>query len=436
MLDLKFVLSNVDAVKQNCARRNIKADVDRLVALDLERRSLLKHVEDLRRKQNENADAMKEKLSPEDRERLIANGRELKQSAADEEAGLAQITSGVDHILRRIPNMTHPDAPVAAGEEGNKEIRRNGSPTKFDFKPKDHVAIGKDLDLIDFESAANVSGQKFYYLKNEAVLLEFALIQYALGMLRKEGFAPIITPDLARAEILDGIGFNPRGEETQIYSVANTDLCLIATAEITLGGMLADRILDESELPLKYVGVSHCFRTEAGAAGKESKGLYRVHQFTKIEMFAFTTPEKSEQTHEEFVKHEEKLFSELGIPYRVVDICTGDLGGPAYRKYDLEAWMPGRQSSSGGPAGGPQGDWGEVTSTSNCTDYQARRLGIRFKREGEKKTTFVHMLNGTAIAISRTLIAILENYQQKDGSVLIPKALKPFMSGVEKIPAR
>ena len=427
MLDLKFVLSNVDAVKQNCQRRNIKADVDRLVALDEERRNLLKRVEDLHRLQNENADAMKAKLPPDEREKLIAKGRELKQAAADEEANLAQIASGVDHILRQIPNMTHPDAPVAAGEEGNKEIRRNGSPTKFDFKPKDHVAIGKDLDLIDFETAANVSGQKFYYLKNEAVLLEFALIQYALYMLRKEGFAPIITPDLARAEILDGIGFNPRGAETQIYSIENTDLCLIATAEITLGGMLADRILDESELPLKYVGVSHCFRTEAGAAGKESKGLYRVHQFTKIEMFAFTAPEKSGETHEEFVKYEEKLFSGLGIPYRVVDICTGDLGGPAYRKYDLEAWMPGR---------GENGDWGEVTSASNCTDYQARRLGIKFRREGEKKPVFVHMLNGTAIAISRALIAILENYQQKDGSVLIPKALKPYMSGVEKIPSR
>lgn len=427
MLDLKFVLSNVDAVKLNCRRRNIKVDVDRLLALDGERLSLLKRVEDIRRQQNENANAMKGKLPPSEREKLIATGRELKQAAADEETGLASLTKEVDALLRQIPNMTHPDSPVASSEEGNKEIRRNGEPAKFDFKPKDHVAIGKDLDLIDFETAATVSGQKFYYLKNEAVLLEFALIQYALDVLRKEGFAPIITPDLAREQILDGIGFNPRGEETQIYSVANSDLCLIATAEITLGGMLANRILDESELPLKYVGVSHCFRTEAGAAGKESKGLYRVHQFTKIEMFAFTTPETSGATHEEFVGHEERLFAGLGLPFRVVDICTGDMGGPAYRKYDLEAWMPGR---------GEKGDWGEVTSTSNCTDYQARRLGIKFRREGEKKPLFVHMLNGTAIAISRALIAILENYQQKDGSVLIPEALKPYMGGVERIAPR
>ena len=427
MLDLKFVLSNIDAVKLNCQRRNIKVDLDRLLAIDEGRLTLLKYVEDLRRQQNENAQAMKAKLSPDHRDALIAKGRELKQTVANEEAKLGQISKEVDQLLRQIPNMTHPESPFGAGEQDNREIRRCGEPTKFDFGPQDHVAIGKNLDLIDFETAANVTGQKFYYLKNEAVLLEFALIQYALNMLRKEGFSPIITPDLAREQILDGIGFNPRGEETQIYSVANSDLCLIATAEITLGGMLSDRILEESELPLKYVGVSHCFRTEAGAAGKESKGLYRVHQFTKVEMFAFTTPETSEATHEEFVKYEEKLFAGLGIPYRVMDICTGDMGGPAYRKYDLEAWMPGR---------GEKGDWGEVTSTSNCTDYQARRLGIKFRREGEKKPLFVHMLNGTAIAVSRALIAILENYQQKDGSIPIPQALKPYMGGVEKIPSR
>ena len=427
MLDLKFVLSNLDAVKLNCERRNIRIDIDRLVALDKERRARLKHVEEIHRQRNENAGAMKAKLSQADREKLISKGRELKQEASDEEATLAQLTGNVDVLLRQIPNMTHPDAPVGASENDNREIRRQGSPTNFDFAAKDHVALGKDLDLIDFETAALVAGQKFYYLKNEAVLLEFALIQYALSTLLEAGFTPIITPDLARSEILDGIGFNPRGAETQIYSVENTDLCLIATAEITLGGMLKDKILEETNLPLKFVGVSHCFRTEAGAAGKESKGLYRVHQFTKIEMFAFTTPETSEATHEAFVALEEKLFAGLGIPYRVVDICTGDLGGPAYRKYDLEAWMPGR---------GEKGDWGEVTSTSNCTDYQARRLGIRFRREGEKKPLFVHMLNGTAIAISRALIAILENYQQKDGSVLIPQALKPYMNGVEKISPR
>jgi len=427
MLDLKFVLANLDAVKLNCRRRNIKVDINRLVAMEEERRARLKHVEEIHRQQNENAAAMKAKLPPDERNMLIAKGRELKEAVANEEATLSQLTNNVDVLLRQIPNMTHPDAPIGASEQDNREIRRHGSPTKFDFQPKDHVTLGLDLGLIDFESAAFVTGQKFYYLKNEAALLEFALIQYSLTTLIKDGFTPIITPDLARAEILDGIGFNPRGAETQIYSIENTDLCLIATAEITLGGMLKDAILDEGGLPLKFAGVSHCFRTEAGAAGKESKGLYRVHQFTKIEMFAFTTPKTSEATHETFVGLEERLFAGLGIPYRVTDICTGDLGGPAYRKYDLEAWMPGRSE---------KGDWGEVTSTSNCTDYQARRLGIRFRREGEKKPVFVHMINGTAIAISRALIAILENYQQRDGSVLIPKALIPYMNGVEKIMPR
>jgi len=424
MLDLKFILSNLEQVKENCKNRNIRIDLDALIKMDEKRRVLIGEVEDLRRQQNENASAMKAKLPDNERQKLIEKGRELKTKENDKNSLLTQISADVESLLRQIPNMTHPKAPIAATEDGNKEIRRFGEPTKFNFTPKDHVTLGKDLDLIDFETAASVSGQKFYFLKNEAVLLEFALIQYALNTLIKKGFTPIITPDLAKANILDGIGFNPRGAETQIYSVENTDLCMIATAEITLGGMLADKILSESELPLKFVGVSHCFRTEAGAAGKKSKGLYRVHQFTKIEMFAFTLPQDSEDMHEKFVSYEEELFKGIGIPFRVVDICTGDLGGPAYRKYDLEAWMPGR---------GEKGDWGEVTSTSNCTDYQARRLKIRFRKENEKKNEFVHMLNGTAIAISRALIAILENYQQENGSIKIPEALKPYMNGLASI---
>ena len=424
MLDLKFIRENLDAVAKNCSDRNVRVDIGRFTSLDEKRRALIQSGEEIKREQNENAKAMKAKLSDQERASLIEKGKDLKQRSADADAELALVEQELDALVREIPNMTHPSAPVAAGEDGNREIRRWGEPAKFAFKPLDHVQIGEKLDLIDFESGAKVAGQKFYYLKNEAVLLENALVAYALSILRREGFIPIMTPDLARASILDGIGFNPRGEETQIYSVEKSDLCLIATAEITLGGMLADAVLSESELPKKYVGVSHCFRTEAGAAGRESKGLYRVHQFTKIEMFAFTTPESSEETHEKFVGLEEKIFQGLGIPYRVLDICTGDLGGPAYRKYDLEAWMPGR---------GESGQWGEVTSTSNCTDYQARRLKVRFKRESDKKTSFVHMLNGTAIAVSRAIISILENYQQEDGSVLIPKVLLPYMDGIDRI---
>jgi seryl-tRNA synthetase len=424
MLDPKFIRDNLEAVRRNCLNRNVKVDLDEFQRIEEERRRLITGLEDIRKRQNETASRMKGKLSASEREGLVAAGRELKAREAEAEGRAQGVQSRFDALIRQIPNMTHPDAPVAATEAGNRELRRWGEPRSFGFKPKDHVEIGERLGLIDFDSGAKVAGQKFYYLKNEAVLLEQALVCYALHELRAEGFTPVMTPDLARAAILDGIGFNPRGEETQIYSVADTDLCLIATAEITLGGMLENEILDEAALPMRFVGVSHCFRTEAGAAGRESKGLYRVHQFTKVEMFSFTAPEKSEAAHEELVGLEERLFQGLGIPYRVMDICTGDLGGPAYRKYDLEAWMPGR---------GENGEYGEVTSTSNCTDYQARRLGIRFRRAGEKRPLYVHMLNGTAIAISRALIAILENFQQEDGSVSVPEALMPYMGGVTRI---
>jgi seryl-tRNA synthetase len=247
------------------------------------------------------------------------------------------------------------------------------------------------------------------------VLLELALQRYALEVLLKEGFTPMTTPDLARNEVLQGIGFIPRGPETQIYSIEQSDLSLVATAEITLGGLFSGQTVDAEDLPLKLCGISHCFRTEAGAHGRATRGLYRVHQFTKVEMFAFTLPEQSDAMLEAFRDLECRLFDGLGIPYRVIDTATGDLGGPAYRKFDLEAWMPGRD------------EFGEVTSTSNCTDFQARRLGVRYRVKGEKGTRFVHTLNGTAIALSRGLLSILENYQQADGSVLIPEALQKYV---------
>jgi len=299
-----------------------------------------------------------------------------------------------------------------------KVIKRWGEPKQFDFKPKDHVALAEALDLVDFEAGAAVAGQKFYFLKNEAALLEIALVQYAMTTLVKHGYTPIITPDVARAEVLEGIGFIPRGPETQIYSIENTDLCLIATAEITLGGMHRNQTFDEEQLPRKYVGLSHCFRTEAGAPGRDARGLYRVHQFTKVEMFAFCAAEHSDALHEEILGIEEEVFQGLGLPYHVIDTCTGDLGGPAYRKYDLEAWMPGR---------GQKGEYGEVTSTSNCTEFQARRLNIRYRPKAEKKARYAHTLNGTAVAVSRAIVAILENYQQSDGTVLIPEVLRSWV---------
>ena len=317
-------------------------------------------------------------------------------------------------------------AVVGTDAAANKVLRQVGTPRAFDFPVRDHVALAEALDLVDFEAGSAVAGQKFYFLKNDAVLRELALAQFAIGLLRSRGYTPIITPDVARVEVLEGIGFIPRGPETQIYSIANSDLCMIATAEITLGGMHRDQVLDEAKLPLKYVGLSHCFRTEAGAPGRDTRGLYRVHQFTKVEMFVFCTPEQSEAIHLELLALEEEIFQQLGLPYQVIDTCTGDLGGPAYRKYDLEAWMPGR---------GQGGDYGEVTSTSNCTDYQARRLNVRYKGAGFKGTRFVHTLNGTAIAVSRAILALLENGQQADGSIQVPGVLKPWM-GSDRIGPR
>ncbi|MFH1583396.1 MAG: serine--tRNA ligase, partial [Candidatus Falkowbacteria bacterium] len=302
-----------------------------------------------------------------------------------------------------------------------------GKPTKFKFKPLDHVQLAQNLDLIDFERATKISAAKFYYLKNQAVLLEFALVQYALETAIKHKFTPFITPDMAKQEVLEGLGFNPRSEATQIYNIEQTDLSLIGTAEITMGGYHMNEILNEEDLPKKYVAVSHCFRTEAGSYSKFSKGIFRVHQFTKIEMFQYTLPENSESAHQEILSIEVEIFKGLGIPFRVIDHSTADLGGPSYRTYDLEAWLPGKPNKKG-----EAGDWAEITSTSNCTDYQARGLNIKYK-DGAGKKHFVHMLNGTAVAVSRTLIAILENYQQADGSIEIPKVLRKYMPGKIKV---
>lgn len=426
MLDAQFVADNLELIRQNCVNRNVKADLDRIPTLVADRKNLAKEVQAIQAKQNELAKSTGKEKDPAKRQALIDEGRGLRTQVGDLEAKQKTIDEELRVVLRTIPNLTHPDAPVGIDSAANKVIKTWGTPTKFDFKPLDHVALCEKLDLCDFEAGSQVAGPKFYFLKNEAALMEVALIQFAMSTLSKAGYIPIITPDMAKVDVLEGIGFIPRGPETQIYSVENTDLCLVATAEITLGGMCMNQILDESKLPTKYVGLSHCFRTEAGAPGRDTRGLYRVHQFTKVEMFAYSTAEQSEAVHQEILQQEEAIFQALGIPYQVIDTCTGDLGGPAYRKYDLEAWMPGR---------GTAGEYGEVTSTSNCTEFQARRLNIRTKAPGGKGTRFAHTLNGTAVAVTRAIIAILENNQQADGSVVIPEVLRPFI-GKDKIVAR
>jgi seryl-tRNA synthetase len=427
MLDAQFIREHLDEVKANCRNRNVKADVDRVVQLDDERKRLIQETQTIQQRQNEIAKLTKGARDAEQRQSLIQEGKSLKDQVSGKEKQVKQVEADLRAALVAIPNMSHPAAPVGTTAEDNKVIRTWGEPRRFDFPVRDHVAIAEALDLVDFEAGSSVAGPKFYFLKNEAVLLELALVQYAMSTLLGEGYTPVITPDVARTEVLEGIGFIPRGPETQIYSIENTDLCLIATAEITLGGMHRDKIFDELDLPRKYVGLSHCFRTEAGAPGRDTRGLYRVHQFTKVEMFAFCTPDQSEELHQELLKIEEEVFQGLGLPYQVIDTCTGDLGGPAYRKFDLEAWMPGR---------GKGGEYGEVTSTSNCTDYQARRLNIRYRSPSFKGTRFVHTLNGTAVAVSRAILAILENNQQADGSVIIPEALRPWLGDQERIGAR
>ncbi|MFM7168338.1 MAG: serine--tRNA ligase [Planctomycetaceae bacterium] len=415
MLDLQFICDHRDEVVENCTKRGVQADVDAVIRLRDQRNALIVRGDEIRRQQKE-VSAKIPKASADERPALIEQGKVLRDEVSAIDEQLKVVEEQLRSEQARIPNLTHPEAPIG-GEADAREIRVWGRRPEFSFPVKDHVELAAGLDLIDFEAGARVAGSGFYFLKNDAVLLEMALVQFALTKLRGEGFTLFTTPDLARDSVLEGIGFTPRGTETQIYSVADTDLSLVATAEITLGGIQKDQTLEQSVLPLKYAGLSHCFRTEAGAAGRATRGIYRVHQFTKVEMFGYAGPDvkESDALHLEILRIEEEIFQALGIPYRVIDTASGDLGGPAYRKFDIEAWMPGR------------GEYGEVTSASNCTDYQARRLNIRCRSQERKGTQYVHTLNGTAISCARAIIAVLENYQQEDGTVVVPEVLRPWV---------
>ncbi len=416
MIDTKELKSRYDEIKKNIENRYMNINLDEIISLQDERYEILQQVETLRAKRNENAAKMKTKLEQDVRLSLIEEGKKIKAELQQKEERLASLESAFTEKASTIPNYASPKAPIGKEDKDSLAIKFAGQVKKLPFKAKDHVTLGEHLDILDFESGAKVSGQKFYYIKNKGVILQMALERYAMDTVLKHGFTPFITPDIAKEEILSGIGFNPRGEESNIYTLEGTGTCLVGTAEITLGGYYANTILEKKDLPIKMAGLSHCFRREAGGAGQYSKGLYRVHQFTKLEMFIYCLPEESEAFHEKILAIEEEIFSGLEIPYRVVDTATGDLGAPAYRKFDIEAWMPGRSED---------GEYGEVTSTSNCTDYQARRLNIRY-RDDDGKIKFVHMLNGTAIALSRALVAIIENYQNEDSSVSIPKVLIPY----------
>jgi len=416
MLDIKYIRENKDQVIQNCKNRQVDVDIEKLLKLDERRREIETKIGELRAKRNAGS---KSKPTPEQIEEMKKTGDDIKKLEEEQ----TPVSENFKELLFKVPNLTHKDVRVSDDEDDNPVVDIFLQPTKFDFVPKDHVELSENLDLIDFERGTKVSGAKFYYLKNELALMEFALIQYAMETVIKHGFIPFSTPDLAKREVLEGLGFNPRGESTQIYNIENSDLSLIGTAEITMGGYHMDEVLNENDLPKKYVAISHCYRTEAGSYSKFSKGIFRVHQFTKIEMFQYVMPENAETAHKELLGIEREIFEGLKIPFRVVDHCTADLGGPAIRTFDLEAWMPGKTSKDN-----QNGDWGEITSTSNCTDYQARGLNIKYKAKDGKKD-YVHMLNGTAVAVTRALIAIIENYQQADGSIIIPEALRKYLPG-------
>ncbi len=409
MLDIKLIREQPEVVRAGMLDKGFKPEVlDQAIETDKTHRGLLLQVENLRAQRN--------KLTKDD----IGEGKRIKQELKDLEPKLVETEKQLLGLLNQIPNIPSEQAPKGKSDKDNVEVRKWGTIPKFDFTPKDHLELATDLKIVDFETGAKVSGSQFYYLFGDGARLELALVNFAMDLLSEEGFTPVITPDLAKARYYLGTGYAPKGPEAQTYTIEGEDLGLISTAEVTLAGRHADEIIPEDQLPIKYIGYSHCFRQESGAYGKYSKGLYRVHQFTKAEMFIYCLPEDSEKNHQLMLSLEEKIYQTLGIPYRVLEMCTGDLGAMAVRKFDVEAWMPGR------------GDYGEVTSTSNCTDFQARNLNIRFKRKtGEVE--HIHMLNGTAIATSRVPIAILENFQNADGSVIIPEALRPYMGNREKI---
>ncbi len=420
MLDRKFIIANLEAVRDNCRIRKVNVDLDALPSLDERYRTLSSDLESVNQESKAHAKSLSDLKGKPD-EAALHQGRELKNRKSQIESELRVLDQEILSIQTAIPNMTDPRAPIGDDDTANEEIERGKTPVpQFDFPAKDHVALADELSLVDFEGGSRVAGHGFYFLRGAAVRLELALQQFALDVLENEGFTIFSTPELAKLNVLTGTGYNPRDTESNSYTLANNELGLIATSEIPLAGLHMDAIFDSEDLPLFLGGISHCFRTEAGAYGRAGRGLYRVHQFSKVEMFAYTRPDQSSDVHMKLRAIEQHIFDSLEVPYRVVENATGDLGNAAYRKFDLEAWMPGK---------GDGGDWGEITSASNCTDYQSRRLGIRYRDAGSNKVAgFAHTLNGTAISSARAIISILENNQQPDGSVRIPKALQPWMN--------
>jgi seryl-tRNA synthetase len=421
LLDIKHIISNLEDYKKGIAKKNHPTDgLLKAVKTYEERNVLLTNLENLRAEQNKLAKDLP-KAPQEEKKEMIEKmsklKKEIKESAEKEEI----LSSELKGLLCSLPNPAHESVLAGKGEEGNKVIRHFGEKPVFDFEPKHHAELGKDLDLIDTEAGAKVAGARFHFLKNELVLLQFALVQYAFEIIMKHGFSPILPPFMVNQKSAYGTGFLDSGHEEEVYHInpGRDDLYLIGTSEVPNTAYMANEIIPEKELPLRIVAYSSCFRREAGSGGKDTKGILRCHQFDKIEMGVFANPDSSWDEHKLLLKIEEEIWQGLGIHYQLMDICGGDLGGPAAKKYDIEAWMPGQNA------------YREVTSTSNCTDFQARRLNIRVKRENGKNE-ILHTLNGTGIAIGRCLIAIMENFQTKEGEIMMPEALKKWLN-FEKI---
>lgn len=419
MIDLKLLTEKTAEVKKALAKKHYKGDLDALIKMDEERRTLIAQTDELKAEQNRLA---KEIPQASDKETLLEQSKKVKEELKESEPKLKDLETKLHELLLEVPNPPLPSVPEGPDESGNVVEKTVGKKTALGFEPLDHVELGKKHDIIDIESAAAMSGTRFAYLKNEAAMLEFALIQHVIHKLHAKGFTPVIPPVLVREPAMEATGFFP-ADRNEIYSVnADEDnLYLVGTSEVPLCMLHASQILSADQLPLRYFAFSSCFRREAGTYGKDTQGIIRVHQFDKVEMFSFVHPDKSEKEHELLLSIEEEIMQDLGFHYQVVNICGGDLGAPAAKKYDIEVWIPSQKK------------FRELTSCSNCTEFQARRAKIRFTEESGKEKRFVHTLNGTAIAIGRALVAILENYQQKDGTITIPEVLRPYMGNQEKI---
>jgi len=425
MLDIKLIREDLKFVKNNLTKRGNPENIeilDMLVDLDREWRQNLTKLNDLRHERRiMTTEIAKLKKAGRNTSSEVEKAKKLDERITSSQVEVVKAKEKIREYLMRLPNLLHETVPVGFDENDNVQIRSWGKIPEFDFLVENHIDIGLNLDIIDIERAGKVTGSRFFYLKNEGVLLDIALINFALEEITKKGYLPVEPPYLMRRESYEGVTALSDFEDV-LYKIENEDLYLIATSEHPLAAMFMNEVLKEEDMPIKLAGISACFRKEAGAHGKDTRGMFRTHQFNKIEQFVFCKPEESWKTHEELVQNAEELVQKLGLPYRVVNVCTGDIGTVAAKKFDIEVWMPAQNA------------YREVVSCSNCTDYQARRLGIRYRvKEGAPPKGFLHTLNSTAIATGRTIVAILENFQKEDGSVVVPKVLRKYMGDIEII---